>query len=132
MLDIRDRGFFKCFNFLGQLIDRFAILLRGGFLDLLTEFLYSAVGLCFGFVAADYCHDLLCVTLAHPRVLSMCVDRYGDEQQNSNNELSVHYNVRSTERVVAGQHPLSLGLRNVESTAQCGRMVLCDLEASEI
>jgi hypothetical protein len=51
-------GFFKRFNFLGQLIDRFAVLLRGGFLDLLTEFPYIAIGFGLGFVAADGCRDL--------------------------------------------------------------------------
>jgi hypothetical protein len=30
------------------------------------------------------------VTLTHPRVLSLCVHRHGDDEQNSNNELSVH------------------------------------------
>jgi hypothetical protein len=69
------RAFSSVFNFQGQFLDRFVVLFRRGLFDLLTEFPYIAIGLCFGFVAADDCHDLLCVTRAHPRALSMCVDR---------------------------------------------------------
>jgi hypothetical protein len=88
MRHIRDRGFFPCVNFLRQFIDHFSVVLLVGLPDLLAEFHYFAIGLGFDFVAAHDCHDLLCVT--YPQVLSMCVHRYGDDQQNSNDELSVH------------------------------------------
>jgi len=78
------------FNFLEQFIDPSDILLFVGLRHLLSEFLYIAIGLSFDFVAADDCRDLLCVTLAHPGVLSLYVRRQGGDQQNSDNELSVH------------------------------------------
>src|SRR5262245_38312198 len=68
--------------------DRFAVFLLVGLRHLLSEFLYIAIGLCFDFVAADDCHDLLRVTLAHlgrAWALSLCEQRYGCDQQNSNN-----------------------------------------------
>src|SRR5262245_42928612 len=92
-------GFFQCFNFLEQFIDLFAVFVLVGLHQLLSEFVYIAIGLGFDFVAADDCHGLLCVTLAYPRVLSMCVHRHGGDHQNSNNELSVHQNVPSIARV---------------------------------
>jgi hypothetical protein len=46
-------GFFQCLNFQVQFLDSFAVFLRRGLFDLLTEFPYIAIGLCFGFVAAD-------------------------------------------------------------------------------
>ena len=75
---------------LGFLNDHFFVVLLVGLPDLLAEFHYFAIGLGFDFVAADDCYDLLCVTLAHFRILSLCVHRYGGDQQNSNDELSVH------------------------------------------
>jgi hypothetical protein len=83
-------SFFQCFNFLEQFIDPFDVLLLVGLRHLLSEFLYIAIGLGFDFVAADDCHDLLCVTLGHLRgttTLSLRVRRYGGNQQNGNKYL---------------------------------------------
>ena len=81
-------GFFQCLKFLGQLSDHFAVFFVVGLPDLLTEFHYFAIGFGLGFVAADDCHDPLCVTLAHPRharALSLCAHGHGGDQQSSYN-----------------------------------------------
>ena len=52
-----------------------------------SEFLHIAIGLGFGFVAADDCHDLLCVPFVHlrrTRTLSLRVHRYDGDRQNGN------------------------------------------------
>jgi hypothetical protein len=64
-----------------------------GLLHLLSKFLYFAIDLGLGFVTADNCHDFLCVILGHPRLLSLRERWHGGDQQNSNNELSVHQTV---------------------------------------
>src|SRR5262249_1249410 len=90
--------FFQCFNFLEQSNDRFVVFLLVGLRHLLSEFMYIAIGLGFDFVAADDCHDLLCVTLVHlrrTRTLSLRVHRYDGRQQNGDNYLHVHENVPS-------------------------------------
>ena len=67
--------------FFGQLIGRFAVVLLVDLLHLLSKFLYFAIDLGLGFVAADNCHDFLCVILGHPRLLGRCAHRYGDQQK---------------------------------------------------
>src|SRR5262249_31497453 len=74
-------------QFLRQLIDRFAVFLIVGLLDLLTEFDHIAIGLSLGFVAADDSDDLLRVTLGHRRralLLSLSAYRHGADHQNDN------------------------------------------------
>ena len=89
----RTEVFFHCVNFLEQLIDQFEISFLVGLLHLATEFLYIAIGLSLGLVAADDCHDILRVILAHlggAPTLSLRVRRYGGDQQNGNKYLHVY------------------------------------------
>ena len=74
-------------RFSKQLIDQFEISFLLGLLHLATEFLYIAIGLSLGLVAADDCHDLLRVILAHlggTPTLSVRIRRYSGDQQNGN------------------------------------------------
>jgi len=84
------RFFSSASIFLEQLIEQFEVSLLVGSLHLLAEFLYIAIGLYFGFVAADDSHDLLGVILGYPRLLSLREYRHGGDQRNSNNEPSVN------------------------------------------
>ena len=93
MRHIQDRGFFHRVNFLEQLIDQFEISFLVGLLHLATEFLYIAIGLSLGLVAADDCHDLLRVILAHlggTPTLSVRIRRYSGDQQNGNKYFHVY------------------------------------------